>query len=196
MKRYYNILGISEDADKDSIRQAYRKLALAYHPDRNPSPDADQHFIAVKEAYDILIGREGNTADLEIYEFKQAFQEWQREEMEARLRREERRKRARDAARLQYETFLKNNQHFRDSWYFYPAMLLAYSILYINRLVSVILFLGPLASLVFFSTTWPFLVPATAVCWIFAFRLLSLATVYREEINPYFSAHHQPAFRT
>ncbi|MGB5929619.1 MAG: hypothetical protein WBH03_15670 [Cyclobacteriaceae bacterium] len=116
--------------------------------------------------------------------------------MEARLRREERRKRARDAARLQYETFLKNNQHFRDSWYFYPAMLLAYSILYINRLVSVILFLGPLASLVFFSTTWPFLVPATAVCWIFAFRLLSLATVYREEINPYFSAHHQPAFRT
>lgn len=196
MKQYYNILGIEEGADKDCIRQAYRSLALTHHPDCNPSPEAGNEFIAIKEAYDFLINLDGSVADREIYEFKQAFQEWQRDEMDVRLRREEKRKKAREAARLQYETFLKNNEHFRNSWYFYPAMLLAYSILYINRLVSILLFLAPLAGFAFFSSAWMFIVPATVVCWIFAFRLLSLATLYREEISPYFSAHHHAVFRT
>ena len=54
-KDYYQILGVSRDADLDSIKKAYRKLALKYHPDHNEgSPEAEQQFKAVSEAYAVL----------------------------------------------------------------------------------------------------------------------------------------------
>jgi len=51
---YYEVLGVSKDATKDQIKQAYRDLALKYHPDRNKSPDAEERFKEISEAYAIL----------------------------------------------------------------------------------------------------------------------------------------------
>ncbi len=51
---YYEILGLERDASKDDIKKAYRKLARKYHPDVNKSPDAEEKFKEVKEAYEIL----------------------------------------------------------------------------------------------------------------------------------------------
>ena len=52
---YYDVLGVNRDAGDDEIRKAYRKLAMKFHPDRNPdNPKADEHFKEVKEAYEIL----------------------------------------------------------------------------------------------------------------------------------------------
>ncbi|KAG0270723.1 DNAj domain protein, partial [Linnemannia gamsii] len=53
-KDYYNILGISKDADDDQIKKAYRKLALKYHPDKNSAPDAEKMFHDISEAYEVL----------------------------------------------------------------------------------------------------------------------------------------------
>ncbi|KGI56764.1 molecular chaperone DnaJ [Campylobacter sp. MIT 97-5078] len=52
---YYELLEISRDADKETIKKAYRKLALKYHPDRNQGDsDSEQKFKLINEAYEIL----------------------------------------------------------------------------------------------------------------------------------------------
>jgi len=51
---YYEVLGVSKDATQQEIRRAYRALARKYHPDVNKSEDAQEKFIEVKEAYEVL----------------------------------------------------------------------------------------------------------------------------------------------
>ncbi len=52
---YYEVLGVNRDAPEDEIKKAYRKLAMKYHPDRNPdSKEAEEKFKEAKEAYEIL----------------------------------------------------------------------------------------------------------------------------------------------
>lgn len=53
-KDYYKILGIPRSATDDEIKKAYRKLALRYHPDKNKSPNAEEKFKEVAEAYEVL----------------------------------------------------------------------------------------------------------------------------------------------
>jgi len=51
---FYQILGVSRNADQDEIQRAYRKLARANHPDINSDPAAEERFKDVSEAYDVL----------------------------------------------------------------------------------------------------------------------------------------------
>jgi hypothetical protein len=53
-RKHYDILQIKPDASADEIQHAYRKLALRYHPDRNPAPDAAAKMADINEAYEIL----------------------------------------------------------------------------------------------------------------------------------------------
>ena len=54
-KDYYAILGIGKTASADEIKKRFRKLALKYHPDRNPgNKEAEDHFKAISEAYEVL----------------------------------------------------------------------------------------------------------------------------------------------
>ena len=47
---YYEVLGVQKNAPQDEIKSQYRKLALKFHPDRNKSPDAAEHFKEISEA--------------------------------------------------------------------------------------------------------------------------------------------------
>jgi len=73
-KNYYEILGISKDADQKEIKRAFRKLAKEYHPDKNKSNEAAAKFKEINEAFSVLsdeskrrqydnVGYDGSQAD-------------------------------------------------------------------------------------------------------------------------------------
>ncbi len=52
---YYEVLGVNKDCSEDDLKKSYRRLAMKWHPDRNPeNPKAEEHFKEAKEAYEIL----------------------------------------------------------------------------------------------------------------------------------------------
>ena len=54
-KDFYNILGVSKSSSKDEIKKAYRKVAIKYHPDKNPDNKvAEEKFKEAAEAYGVL----------------------------------------------------------------------------------------------------------------------------------------------
>lgn len=60
---FYEILGVAKNASEEEIKKSYRKLAMKYHPDRNPdSKESEEKFKEVKEAYEMLTNPEKREA--------------------------------------------------------------------------------------------------------------------------------------
>lgn len=77
-KDYYKILGVARNADEDTIKQSYRRLARKYHPDVSKEPNAEEQFKNVQEAYEVLKDKEKRAAYDELGANWKAGQEFRK----------------------------------------------------------------------------------------------------------------------
>ncbi len=76
---YYKLLGVDKDASPDDVKKQYRKLAMLYHPDRNPGDkQAEEKFKQIAEAYDVLSDPEKRRKFDEFIETKQNAEQQQK----------------------------------------------------------------------------------------------------------------------
>ena len=74
-KDYYRILGVDRKADEKTIKRAYRRLAVQFHPDKNPGDNqAEDRFKEINEAYEVL-GDAGKRAKYD--QLGASYQAWQ-----------------------------------------------------------------------------------------------------------------------
>src|SRR4051794_10585713 len=60
---YYEVLGVERSAAADEVKRAYRKLAVQFHPDKNPDdPHSEEKFKEIGEAYDVLMDADKRAA--------------------------------------------------------------------------------------------------------------------------------------
>jgi DnaJ-related protein SCJ1 len=57
-RNYYEVLGVDKDSSKKAIKKAYKNLSKKYHPDKNKEPDAQDKFVELAKAYEVLIDDE------------------------------------------------------------------------------------------------------------------------------------------
>lgn len=95
---HYQLLRVAEHASIDEIKKAYRARAKELHPDRNPSPEAQEQFVALTEAYEYILAERSGKYKQYVSPFGQA-------EQAANLRRAEAKRKARAYAQMRYEEF-------------------------------------------------------------------------------------------
>ena len=107
LKDYYEKLDLPLHASVEEIKKAYRKKARLYHPDINPSPDANDMFISITEAYEFLIAYHGKI-DYDKQSYEKAMDDWRK------YRQRRSRQRATAYARTSYTSF-KNTKFYKTT---------------------------------------------------------------------------------
>jgi curved DNA-binding protein CbpA len=108
--RFYDILGLPFGASEQLIKKRYKELAKKYHPDKNPSPDANKRFIEINEAYIYLLSKDKIPA--------KSFEEQQKEKVEEEQKayREKAWKYAREKKMRDEEELLEFYRSLRKGW--------------------------------------------------------------------------------
>jgi hypothetical protein len=140
-KNYYSILDLPEGASIEDIKQAYRHLALQYHPDINPSPEAHELFIEISHAYEYLLEKtmqETNSEQIYEYNFDEEWSEILKEiKNESRARSQKQRDLRKEAER-------KRNEDFQKSGLYDISLLLRYFIHYLSVIIGIGLIIFPI----------------------------------------------------
>lgn len=75
-KDYHKVLGVRKGASKKEIKEAYRRLALQFHPDRNKDAGAEARFKIINEAYAILSGKENPRPEARVQQRMSEEEVW------------------------------------------------------------------------------------------------------------------------
>ena len=174
MNKFFQILGLKPGASEAEIKDAYRRLAKKYHPDISKEPNAEEKFIEITEAYQLLL--DGPAV------FKQGLNFTEREEI-IKSKEEIRGERAREFARMRYEKFKRNNEAFHKSWYYGPVKFGIYLLIFLSYSLAIGMFLAPVLAWVFTKESY-LLIPMLIVS-LFGLVVFKLARDLHKGVKPY-----------
>lgn len=163
LESYYKVLGISSKSTVDEIKRSYRQKAKELHPDKNNSPNAQEQFILLTEAYECLTNIESRKSKQR--KSAQSYSDWQYSS------RERARHKAREYAEMEFENF-KKTEYYKNS----QAAFTVFEHLYFFAAVAVL-----------FSPIWGYIYKewiGLGVGVFFTFLLVHFwAGIFTEKIN-------------
>jgi hypothetical protein len=164
LEQYYKILRVDPKADEKTVKKAYRKLALKYHPDVNSRPDASYRFHRICEAYEVILSQ------IQKETVITADQEEVEEEFDPKIYEEiirEAREKAWERAKMKYDKIKAEKEFFENN----DIIVL---LKYIGNYLAVPLGIAMIAVPVYMAITESFIVFfATIFFWVVGFMLLS-----------------------
>ncbi len=104
-QKYYSLLGLSPTASLNELKKAYRAKAKQLHPDKNPSPNAEEEFIELQEAYEYLEALKSGKRKANNYKQVEDFERWWYAEAARR------KQRAREQAKMRYEEYINSPEY-------------------------------------------------------------------------------------
>lgn len=164
LEKYYKILGVKQGADEKTVKKAYRKLALKYHPDVNPGPGASDKFHRICEAYEVILSQiEKET--LIVSDQDEVEEEFDPKVYEEIVR--EAREKAWERAKMKYDKIKAEKEFFENN-----DIIIIFK--YIGNYLAVPLALGMIAVPIYMAIRETFIVFfATIFFWVVGFFILS-----------------------
>ena len=150
-------------------------MAFKFHPDKNSSPGAQEKFITITEAYEMLMGERKQSR------FKSGSSQPTYEQ-----RQQAAKARARRQAQMRFDAFKRNNQAFKKSWYYYPTKGLAYAVYGVMLAMSILFLIAPVAMLIDGDYIGALIMLPLAIGGI---ALFPASKRYLQEIKPYFQEY-------
>lgn len=178
MNNAYQILEVKQGASKAEIKNAYRQLAKRYHPDYNQDPDAEDKFIEITEAYELLT--EGPRLSATTADFTEEAPVMDHETL--------RRERARAYARMRFESFKKNNDAFKKAWYYEPVKYGTYLLIMIGYGLALVMFLAPIITWIITENSGRSIVMVFVT--LVSSHVFRFARDLHKEVKPYFADYN------
>lgn len=176
----YSVLGIKPGADSDEIKKAFREKAKQFHPDLNHATNAQEEFIRIHTAYEILMSRRDGKNNNVHWDQPVSYAA-----AEVAMRRAAMKNKAEHYARMKYAEFVKECEAYRNSPYSWVFKILYYGLFYLYIFCAMIFVFVPLwagyeGGIGYFLICSPLLV--------LSYFTVKMANGWKKEIDPLFAS--------
>lgn len=175
LRDYYVILELPINANVNDLKKAFREKAKLFHPDLNHSSQAQENFIRIHTAYEMILSHlQGKEKPRSLFT----------KEQEKERRQQQAAKRAQHFAKMKYEEFMKECEAYKQSPYKWIFKILYYGLFYLYLFCALIFIFVP------FIAGWNGGIFYFLIClplFVLAYFTVAMANDWKKEIDPLFS---------
>jgi hypothetical protein len=174
LNQYFTLLDLNSNATIGDLKKAFRKKAKQYHPDVNSSPDAQEEFIRIHTAYEMVLDHLQGKNISSFY--KEAVDEAEKRKRDVKMRAER-------YAKMKYEAFKKESDAYTSSPYAWIFKILYYGLYYLYMFCAFVFAFVPVwagidGGVFYFAICLPL--------FVVSYYTVKMANGWKKEIEPLF----------